>query len=138
MSEHTVQRARVLWQQSRQDLREAKRHLRRGEPLESSFFSLQGALNAMTCVCSLNGELRLPSHSPTQMAGLCAAVDERFASIAAACEALESVSERSPFAPDRDAADEREHGRLCHAHAQAVLDAARGYLKQNSRRFFRP
>ena len=148
VSENTVQRARVLWQQSREDLSEAKRRLRKGAHLESSYLSLQAALNALSCVCSLNGEVRLPSHSPVQMAGLCAGIDVRFEDLGKACEALEEVHERSPFADDREAQEERRYARLCHGHAQSVLEAVRGYLKHGSlgdgslkqpvRRFFRP
>lgn len=137
-SPEAVRRARAFWEQSRQDLKEARRKLNSKSYLDSSYLSLQAAINSMMSVCYLNGEFRVPNFSTIQLAGRLEGFDARFRAIAPHCRALEEVQGRSPYDPARDEADERSQSRLNYAQGDAILKAVRGYLKENRKRFFSP
>ena len=137
-SPEAVRRARTFWEQSRQDLQEARRKLKARSYLDSSYLSLQAAINSMMSVCYLNGEFRVPNFSTIQLAGRLEGFDARFRAIAPHCRALEEVQSRSPYDPARDEADERSQSRLNYAHGDAILKAVRVYLKENRKRFFSP
>lgn len=137
-SPETVRRSRLYWEQSQEDLKGAWKQWRGQSYLESSYLSLQAALNAMATVCTLHGHLRLPVFSPLKLAGLCETADARFAGLSGPCEALEAVQERGPYDEARDAEEEKSHARLCYDHSDRILKTVRGYLKENRRRYFAP
>ena len=139
-SPDTLHRARTYWEQGRSDLAAAKRQLRAGDGLASSFLSLQAAINALTCLCYLHGEYRVPNHSAAQLLGVLQglAPDWEAAALQEAALALEAVHGLSPFAAGRDATEEQRQGRLYYDHGSAILNEVRRYLKRHRKRFFAP
>ena len=136
-----IRRARIFWEQSREDRAEARRRLRVGESLDASYFSFQAAINALTSVCYLHGEYRVPNHSATQMVGVLQGLEPEWAGTGTLIEAavgLEPVQGLNPYDPDRDPAEERRQGRLYYAHSGAILGEVKRYLKRNRKRFFAP
>lgn len=133
-----LRRARAYWEQSGVDEREAWLRWKAGDHLTSGYLSLQGAINALLAVAHLQGHAQLPTHSPAQLAGICAEADPRFGELTAACEALEAVQERSPFDRERDAAAEQAQARACYDHGVRVRGTVKAYLKENRRRYFSP
>lgn len=138
VTEEAIRRARLFWEQSQADLKEARRLLRGKAYLESSFLSVQASLNALTGVCYLQGQFRVPNHSVQSLAGLLAGVDGAFQGLGDPAAALEEAQELNPFSADRDLADEQRRARLYYGHSDAILSTVRGYLKRNRRRFFSP
>ena len=136
----TIRRARVFWEQSAQDLKEARRMLRRKDFLRSSFLSLQAAMNGLAAVCHLHGHFQLPTGGPAQLLGLCAQADPRFGEQVGAYPALERVLEQEPFAPGRASETEVEaaFGRQCLEEGERLLESVKGYLRENRERFFAP
>ena len=124
-----MRRARLCWEQAREDHRAARDKQRRHAPLEAAYLSVQAALNALTAVAYLNGRFQLPNFSPARMAALCVEVDWRFEAVVAACESLERVQEHSPFDAASDAATLDALGKASVAQSAQVLDAVRAYLK---------
>ena len=140
-SEDTIRRARTFWEQSRLDLAEARRRLRAGEGLDASYFSFQAAINALTSLCYLHGEFRVPNHSTTQLTARLQELAPEFGEtpvLAEAAAALEAVQGMTPYAPQRDADEERRRGRLYYDHGSAILSAVKHYLKRHRKRFFAP
>lgn len=140
-SDDRIRRARIFWEQSRADRAEARRRLRAGECLDSSYFSYQAAINALTSVCYLHGEYRVPNHSATQMVGVLQGLAPEWAGAEGLLEAavgLEPVQDMNPYAPERDPAEERRQGRLFYAHSGAILGEVKRFLKRNRKRFFAP
>ncbi|MBI3992989.1 MAG: hypothetical protein HY342_06930 [Candidatus Lambdaproteobacteria bacterium] len=132
-----LRRAKVAWEQSAADLRDAQARLRDGAGLESSFFSLQAALNALAAVSRLYGHVQLPNHSPAQMLALCREADARFASLGDAVAALETVQEQDPFRGPH-APGGMESGRKALADATAVHKTVRAFLKEHRKTYFSP
>lgn len=133
-----LRRARTFWEQSQADLKEARRRMRARAYLDSSYLSYQASLNALTTVCYLHGEYRVPNHSTEQLAAKVEALVPHLAPVEEPAQALEAVQELNPFAPDRDAAEERRQSRLYYDHSDSILKAVRAYLKAHRKRFFAP
>lgn len=133
-----LRRAKVFWQQARQDAKSAAKKRRAGDHLESGYLSFQAAINALTVVCYLQGTFQVPNYSATKMASLCQDVDARFAALGPACAALEEVQAHSPFQPAAEPAVLAELSRASLEHGQAVVETVRGFLKEHRRRFFAP
>jgi len=134
----TIRRARVFWLQSQDDLKLARRHLRRRSYHDGSFLSMQAALNALSTVCRLHGHFMPPQHGLREMLGLCGQCDPRFDAVLAGEAALDTVPERNPFAPADPPEAAEAFTRSCLAEAEQVVGAVRGYLKEHRRRFFAP
>ncbi len=133
-----LRRARLLWQQGGSDLNSARVRRKEGAHLESAYLSFQAAINALSAVCYLHGQFRIPNFSPVQLASLCEGFDGQFSALAAPCAELEGVQKHGPF----DAAtDGQALGTLSKDALQrslAVQDAVRRYLTANRKRFFTP
>ena len=67
-------RAQLFWAQSGDDLKAAKRYLRRRDFVHSGFHSFQCAVNALSCVCYLHGYFQLPANSPLRLLVMAAGV----------------------------------------------------------------
>jgi HEPN domain-containing protein len=137
-SPEALRRAQVMWEQSGDDLRAAKRKLREREPLDASFFALQAAVNALAAVARLSGEFQLPHHSPMQLLGFCADADDRFAALHEPCVALEAVQEQDPFRGEESAEALTRQGKAALAHATTVHKTVRAFLKTHRKRYFAP
>jgi hypothetical protein len=136
-SAETIRRARLFWEQSGSDLREAKLALKKGDALHSCYLSLQAATNALSAVCHLHGHFQLPTGGPEQLLLLCAQSDPGFGE-AEPCPALEQVREQDPFHEGREIDQDSEIGKVCLGEAEALRARIRRYLKGNRGRFFPP
>ena len=137
-STETLRRARMFWEQSGQDLKEARRQQRAGAFLDSGYFSLQAALNALSAVCILHGHVQLPQASAQHMLALARAEDPRFNQLGDACMGLEEAAGQNPFAASRDADGGKAAGKVRLEQSNAIIKTVRAYLKDNRKRFFAP
>ena len=133
-----IRRARTFWEQSQTDLKEARRRMRAKSYLDSSFLSFQASINALTSVCYLHGEYRVPNHSTARLAALLQGFDDHFEPVQAPAQALEAVQELNPYAAERDETEERRISRVHYDHSDSILKSVRRYLKIHRRRFFAP
>jgi len=133
----TLRRARIFWEQARDDLKMAAKMLRSGAALDSSYLSAQAASNALSAVCCLHGRFQLPAHSPARMAALCAELDSRFAVLGDACGGLEEAQQHSPFAPP-EASAAAALAKKALEYSERVCEEVRAYLRENRARFFAP
>ena len=136
-SPETIRRAAVFWEQAQEDIKAAKSARNSGEHLQSGFFSLQAAINALSAVCHLQGHYRLPP-SVDELLRLCVTADPLFAKMIGDSEGLVQVAERNPFTPGGSPADDAAESKRCLQEAKTVLRAVRAYLKKNRGRFFPP
>lgn len=136
--EKSLQRGKLLWQQSQVDLKSAWKKWKGGQFLESSCLSLQASINALSAVCTLNGIFQYPNFSPMRMSALCVEKDPRFERLQEACMALEEVQEADPFSDVSTPIAGKEGSRACYDHGEAVITLVKGYLKDNRGRFFSP
>lgn len=137
-SAETIRRARLFWEQGGEDLKSARAMLRRKEFLQSSYFSLQGAVNGLSAVCHLHGLFQLPTGGPTQLLALIAGIAPDLANAVGALNALEQVTEHNPFAATEPGDDLPAFSRACLDEGRRVMKHLKAYLKANRARFFAP
>ena len=137
-SPEALRRAKLFWEQARDDHRNAGKKRKAKEHLESAYLSFQAALNALAVVCYVNGKFQPPNHSAVQMASLCAEIDPRFEVLREACAALDTVQDRSPFDKQPDAAALAEMSRAALESGERILGAVAAYLKEHRPRMFAP
>jgi hypothetical protein len=134
----TLRRAQVFWRQAEADLKAAAKQQKAQAHVESGYLSFQGAINALTVVCYLQGQFQVPNYSAAKMAALCQDTDERFARLAAACAALEQVQVHSPFGSPAPPDVMAQVSRAGLEGGRTVLETVRRYLKEHRRRYFAP
>ncbi len=130
--------ARVCWRQSSQDLKNARKKRRGLAHRQSAHLSLQAALNALSAVCLLQGHFQLPSSSAVGLLALCVPADGRFEALHPVCGELEAAGQADLFAPPAESGADEALAAACLAHAATVVEAVRGYLRDNRTRFFAP
>jgi len=135
-SPETLRRARLVWEQSRADLKSARASHKSGLFMHSSFLCLQSAMNGLSAICQLHGHFQLPTGGPAQLLALCAQSDPGFPAME--FPQLERVLGRNPFAPD-DASDPAPaFSQACLSEGEALSKSIQRYLKANKGRFFAP
>lgn len=124
-------RGEAYLEQSRADLKIARRQVVDRQYLSGAYLCFQAAVNALTSVCFFNGVARVPNHSALALLAACAEADPLFSAPEEACAELEAVQGRNPYGTGRDEAEEKKLARACQAHGRAVVKAAEMYLKKN-------
>ena len=133
-----LRRAQLFWRQAEDDLKAAGKRHKAKVYIEAGYLSFQGAINALTVVCYLHGQFQVPNYSAAKMAAACVEIDERFATLEAACMALEQVQHHSPFGSAGDPAAVAEDSRAGLEGGRQVLEMVRSYLKEHRREYFAP
>jgi len=137
-SPETIRRARLFWEQGGEDLKSARALLRRKAYMQSSFFSLQGAVNGLSALCHLQGHYRLPGGGPTQLLALLAGGAPELARDAGPLGTLDQVTEHDPFAEPEPGDDLAAHCRACLDEAERLMKRLKAYLKANRKTYFAP
>ena len=123
-------RGEAYLEQSRADLKTARRLAKEGRHLDGAYLCFQAAVNALTSVCFFNGVARVPNHSALALLATCTEADPLFAAPEEACAELEAVQGLNPYGTGRDEAEEKRLARACQAHGRAVVKAAELYFKK--------
>lgn len=126
-------RGEAYLEQSRADLKTARRMVKDGRPLDGAYLCFQAAANALSAVCFLNGVVRVPNHSTLALLAACREADPTFSAPEEACAELEAVQARNPFGSGRDLDEEKRFGRACRAHGAAVVKAVEKYFKKKNK-----
>ncbi len=126
-------RGEAYLEQSRDDLKTARRMVKDGRPLDGAYLSFQAAANALSAVCFLNGVVRVPNHSTVALLAACREADPSFSAPEDACAELEAVQARNPFGSGRDPDEEKRFARACQTHGAAVVKAVEKYFKKKKK-----
>jgi len=92
-SEQSIQRARVSWEQSKEDLEMAKSFIKTN-PDTSCLLSNQAAINAFSSILQAHGHFQLPAYSSTEMLNICSSVVSEVEETRPQCEVLDSALNR--------------------------------------------
>jgi len=99
-SEHSIHRAKISWEQSKQDLEMAKSCIKTS-PETSCLLSSQSAINAFSSILNAKGFFQLPAYSSTEMLNLCSSVFPEFEESRIHCDILDSSLNRDLLGQSR-------------------------------------
>ena len=138
-SERSIKRARVFWEQSKDDLEMAKSMIKT-HPDTSCLLSSQAAINAFSSILQAHGHFQLPAYSSAEMLNLCSSVSPEFNLAQSQCAVLDSAIDRdllghtSPknihFTP--------AFARTSFEASKKIHKIVRSYWEENKQRFFDP
>ena len=92
-SERSIQRAKVSWEQSKEDLQMAKSRIKTN-PDTSCLLSSQSAINAFSSILQAHGHFQLPAYSSTEMLNQCSFVSHVVEQARFPCAVLDSALNR--------------------------------------------
>ena len=92
-SEMSIHRAKIYWEQAKQDLEMAKSLIKKN-PDTSCLLSNQSAINAFSSILSAKGFFQLPAYSSKEMLNLCSSVFPEIEMARIHCDVLDSSLNR--------------------------------------------
>ena len=130
-SDRALQRARVSWEQSQEDLRIAKSRIR-DSPEVSCLQSTQAAINALSSVLEAQGHFQLPAFSSVEMLDACVSVVPALESVRSQCYVLDSMLERDVLgkARQKNVRFTPAFAKTCHRSAEGILNEIRKFWNQ--------
>jgi len=138
-SERSIQRAKVSWEQSKEDLLMAKSMIK-SHPDTSCLLSNQAAINAFSSILQAQGHFQLPAYSSTEMLNQCSLASPDVEQVRSECAVLDSALNRdllghtSPknihFTP--------AFARTSFEASRKIHKIIRAYWHENRQRFFDP
>ncbi len=139
VSEQSIHRAQVSWEQSKGDLEMAKSFIKTN-PSTSCLLSNQSAINAFSSILQAQGHFQLPAYSSTEMLNLCGSVALEVEETRQQCEVLDSALNRDLLGHTRP-----KNIQFTPTFAKTLYEASRqihkiikAYWLQNKDRFFAP
>ena len=138
-SERSIRRAKVSWEQSKDDLEMAKSMIK-SHPDTSCLFSSQATINALSSILQAHGNFQLPAYSSTEMLNQCNSVSTMFEQARSQCAVLDSALDR-----DFLGNTSKKNIQFTPAFAKTSFEASRKILKivgaywqENRQNFFDP
>ena len=138
-SDQSIKRARVSWEQSKEDLEMAKSFIKTN-PDTSCLLSNQAAINAFSSILQAHGHFQLPAYSSTEMLNICSSVASEVEETRQQCDVLDSVLDRDLLGHTRP-----KNIKFTAVFAKTSYEASRqiqkiikDYWKENKTRFFAP
>jgi hypothetical protein len=92
-SKRSIQRAKVSWEQSKEDLEMAKSMIKTN-PDTSCLLSSQAAINAFSSILQAHGHFQLPAYSSMEMLNHCSPVAPQVEQTRSQCAVLDSALNR--------------------------------------------
>ena len=138
-SERSIQRAKVSWEQSKEDLEMAKSMIKT-HPDTSCLLSSQAAINAFSSILQAHGHFQLPAYSSTELLNLCNSVSPAVEEARSKCSVLDSALNRDLFGHSslKNIQFTPAFARTSFEASRKILRIVRAYLKENRQRFFDP
>ena len=132
VSERSIQRAKVSWEQAQEDLKTAQSYIKT-HPDRSSLQSTQAAMNALSAVLDAQGHFQLPAYSTNELLSYCVKIDPLFESLRSPCHVLDSTLERDFFGKPRSPSVPftPAFAKACYRAAKTVLEGVQAYRKQH-------
>ena len=130
ISERSLKRGKVSWEQSQEDLVQAKTKLKTG-PQISCLLSVQASINAISSILEANGHFQLPAFSCVEMLDQALQYHAELEKIRSQCYVLDSSLERDVMgnAQQKNLSFTTPYARTCHQAGQTVLKSVKNYWK---------
>ena len=135
ISERSIRRGRVSWEQSQEDLKLAGSFIK-SAPQKSCLLSVQASINAISSILEIQGYFQLPAFSCVEMLDQSIPHAHELEGIRPQCYLLDSSMERDVMGREN-----QQHivftvayARSCHKAGRIVLSAIRNYWKENPSR----
>jgi|TARA_B100001079_G_C16409931_1_gene515754 hypothetical protein len=130
ISERSISRGKVSWEQSQEDLVQAKTKLKT-EPQISCLLSVQASINAISSILEANGHFQLPAFSCVEMLDQALQYHTELEEIRSQCYVLDSSLERDVMgnAQQKILSFTTPYARTCHQAGQTVLKSVKNYWK---------
>ena len=138
-SESSIQRAKVSWEQSKEDLEMAKSMIKT-HPDTSCLLSTQAAINAFSSILQAPGHFQLPAYSSIEMLNQCSSVSPTFETARSQCAVLDSALNRDLLgnASPKNIQFTPAFARTSFEASRKILKIIKAYWHENSQRFFDP
>ena len=138
-SNRSIQRARVSWEQSKEDLEMAKSMIKT-HPDTSCLLSSQAAINAFSSILQAHGHFQLPAYSSIEMLNRCSSLSPAVEQARSQCAVLDSATNRDLLgnASKKNIQFTPAFARTSFEASRKILKIIRQYFQQNSKRFFDP
>ena len=139
-SERSIQRAKVSWEQSKEDLEMAKSMIKT-HPDTSCLLSSQAAINAFSSILQAHGHFQLPAYSSTEMLNLCSSVSTVVVEQARSqCAVLDSALNRDLLGhtSPKNIQFTPAFARTSFEASRKIHKIIRAYWHENRQRFFDP
>ena len=130
ISERSISRGKVSWEQSQEDLVQAKTKLKT-EPQISCLLCVQASINAISSILEANGHFQLPAFSCVEMLDQALQYHAELEEIRSQCYVLDSSLERDVMgnAQQKNLSFTTPYARTCHQAGQKVLKSVKNYWK---------
>ena len=138
-SNRSIQRARVSWEQSKEDLKMAKSMIKT-HPDTSCLLSSQATINAFSSILQAHGHFQLPAYSSVEMLNQCNSVSPVFEQARSQCAVLDSSLNRDLLGKTspKNIQFTPAFARTSFEASSKILKIVRTYWRENSQRFFDP
>ena len=138
-SERSIQRAKVSWEQSKEDLEMAK-SMMKTHPDTSCLLSSQAAINAFSSILQAHGHFQLPAYSSTEMLNQCSSVSPVFEQVRSQCAVLDSSINRDLLghASPKNIHFTPAFARTSFEASRKIHKIIRAYWQEKRQRFFDP
>ena len=138
-SEQSIQRARVSWEQSKEDLEMAKSFFKTN-PDTSCLLSNQAAINAFSSILQAHGHFQLPAYSSTEMLNICSSVASEVEETRPQCEVLDSSLNRDLLGHTRQKNIQftKAFAKTSYEASKQIHKIIKAYWKKNKVRYFAP
>ena len=138
-SERSIQRAKVSWEQSKDDLEMAKSMIKT-QPDTSCLLSSQAAINAFSSILQAQGHFQLPTYSSTEMLNKCSSVSPLVEQARKHCAVLDSSLNRDLLGntSTKNIQFTPAFARTSFEASRKILKIVRTYWLENRKSFFDP
>tara|TARA_Y100001970_G_C14255129_1_gene874767 strand:- start:2086 stop:2520 length:435 start_codon:yes stop_codon:yes gene_type:complete len=138
-SERSIQRAKISWEQSKQDLEMAKSFINTN-PDTSCLLSNQAAINAFSSILNAKGFFQLPAYSSIEMLNICSSVFQEFEITRIHCNILDSSLNRDLLGQNRqkNISFTPAFAKKSYEASLSIQKIIHDYLKKHKDKFFNP
>ena len=138
-SERSIRRAKVSWEQSKDDLEMAKSMIK-SRPDTSCLLSSQATINALSSIMQAHGNFQLPAYSPTEMLNKCSSVSPLVEQARKHCAVLDSSLNRDLLGntSPKNIQFTPAFARTSFEASRKIHKIIRAYWQENKLRFFDP
>ena len=138
-SERSIQRSKVSWEQSKEDLEMAKSMIKTHSDT-SCLLSSQAAINAFSSILQAHGHFQLPAYSPTEMLNKCISVSPLVEQARKHCAVLDSSLNRDLLGntSPKNIQFTPAFARTSFEASKKILKIIEAYWHENRQHFFNP
>ena len=138
-SERSIKRAKVSWEQSKQDLEMAKTMIK-SHPDTSCLLSNQAAINGFSSILQAHGHFQLPAYSSIEMLKKCSSVTPSVEKARSQCAVLDSALNRDLLGhtSPKNIQFTPAFARTSFQASRKIHKIIKAYWQENRKRFFDP